>query len=216
MYPDTYDDKHRTLRVERSRPRSPRVIQKGLRERLLCAKCETQISGYEAAAAPIVKALPLQPVHESGLFLLPQQVDYRMFKLFQMSLLWRAAVSQDPMFAGASLGRGEPRLRGMLAGGRPGRSHNYGCVLAMVPDTKYLHTIIGPPVRVLIQGFHCIRFQIGRVFWQFFISDLPAGHSIRRVFLSETGRLVVFLPRWSEQAIVQDIARALRMRSSAA
>src|SRR3990170_3516203 len=125
MYEETYDDKHRTLRVDRQSPSRPRTLQKGLRERLLCADSESRLSKYEAHAAPIVKSLPTLPIDPSGLHLESQFVDYRLFKLFEMSLLWRAAVSNEPLFAGAKLKKAEPRLQEMLAGERPGSRHDF-------------------------------------------------------------------------------------------
>ena len=202
--------------VESTRIGPPRVIQKGLRQRLLCPSCETKFSAYETYAAPIVRSLAGLPMHSSGLALKPLHVDYPKFKLFEMSLLWRAAVSGHPLFAGVTLGKAEPRLRDMLANGRPGRRNNFGCAIAIVPNTMHLHGIIGPAVRTLVRGFHCVRFQIGELFWHFFLSDFPKGHSMPKMFLSEDGRLIVLLPHWHERDIVSDIARALRRQAGVA
>jgi len=51
LYSGVYDELHRTLEIT---PDDERTIQKGIREYLLCQKCETKLSRYETYAAKLL------------------------------------------------------------------------------------------------------------------------------------------------------------------
>lgn len=87
LYEDLYDEKHRALVISQKKEK---VFQKGLRELLLCQQCETKLSRYEKYAKEIIQKLPKFSRDASGRFLYSKGVDYSRFKLFQLSILWRA------------------------------------------------------------------------------------------------------------------------------
>ena len=72
----------------------------------------------------MLRTLPL-PAREQALV---QQVEYAPFKLFQLSLLWRMHIADDPLFKQVDLGTVHAdRLRTMLLAGEAGRSIDYPC-----------------------------------------------------------------------------------------
>src|SRR3546814_7896147 len=56
-------------------------------------------------------------------------IDYAQFKLFLLSLLWRAGVAKGRYFERVTLGPHEERLRAMLHDGDPGPFDLYHCIL---------------------------------------------------------------------------------------
>src|SRR3546814_6453061 len=56
-------------------------------------------------------------------------IDYAQFKLFLLSLLWRAGVAKGRYFERVTLGPHEERLRAMLHDGDPGPFDLYPCIL---------------------------------------------------------------------------------------
>jgi len=67
-------------------------------------------------------------------------IDYKLFKLFQLSLLWRAGVSDRPIFKEVALGRHQEILRRMLLDDDPGESHKYGCIMLAAITMESLWT----------------------------------------------------------------------------
>jgi hypothetical protein len=62
-------------------------------------------------------------------------LDYTQFKLFHLSILWRAGVSTLGPFAEFRLGPHQDRIRQLLLAGDPGEAHQYGMsAIAMVGD----------------------------------------------------------------------------------
>lgn len=206
MYDHTYDEKHRAITVTSIKGEKEKYIQKGLREHLLCGACETQLSIYEGYSSRIIKSVPSFPRDRTGNFLITPKVDYKKFKLFQMSILWRASIANGPWFASVNLGNQEERLRKMIYEGKPGMSHNFGCVMYVAPNADRLKQIIWSPVKDVVEGKFVYRFQTGNLFWFFFITSFPKQHSMRSWFLSEDGNLPILIAQMNEEEIIQRIA----------
>jgi hypothetical protein len=117
LYETLYDDKHK-FQVLSIIPEKPSWHeQKGLRERLLCSACEQRFSVWERYASLVLKGgVPLSYrtegsiVHIAGL-------NYTQFKLFQLSILWRAGVSSLPFYEKVQLGKHAETLRLHLLAG---------------------------------------------------------------------------------------------------
>src|SRR5687767_8293608 len=108
LFSPVYDDLHRTILVSSSE--KEKFIQKGIREYLLCQECELKLSRYEGYAINVIKNIPAFEEDLSGSFLFSNSVDYKLFKLFQLSILWRSSVSTNQMFANVNLGRHEEKI----------------------------------------------------------------------------------------------------------
>jgi hypothetical protein len=98
LYESLYDDKHR-LQVLSVLPDEPNWReQRGLRERLLCADCEGRLSKWERYASLVLKGgLPITYRREGNVVFI-SGLDYVQFKLFQLSVLWRAGASTLQFF----------------------------------------------------------------------------------------------------------------------
>ncbi len=102
LYKDTgvYDPKHRFVNVPKlGSNEKPKMEQQGLRERLLCMACEGRLSKFEDYAKRVVADMQASPVPMHTSAPTPADatvisgVDYKKFKLFLMSLVWRAGDS---------------------------------------------------------------------------------------------------------------------------
>jgi hypothetical protein len=205
MYLDMYDDIHRAIKVESDPETGERFLQKGEREHLFCDTCEARLSRFERYCSPIVKSLYLLKVEEEDGTYLVRGVDYKLFKLFQLSLLWRASVASVAMFANIGLGPHDEVLRRAILSEDPGPPDQYACLMMAVPNTRYLHRILWSPETDHIDGITVYRFQTGRLFWFFFLpNQIPLGAEMN--FLNEDGVLRVPRAPWPEEVILQRLA----------
>src|SRR5262249_17465490 len=61
------------------------------------------------------------------------RADYKPFKLFQLSLLWREHLSRHLLFAAVDVGAGHAeRLQTMLGTENPGTASDYPCFLSVL------------------------------------------------------------------------------------
>jgi hypothetical protein len=65
FYEGTYDEGHRFVSVTDHPRHRPRIMQKGLREHLLCAACEGRLSRYETYVAALLRAIDVDFAHGS-------------------------------------------------------------------------------------------------------------------------------------------------------
>ncbi|MCA9233611.1 MAG: hypothetical protein KDA57_23425, partial [Planctomycetales bacterium] len=76
VYTDLYDEKHTFHVVSTLSTPTKKFEQKGIREKLLCAKCEGQLSKYEDYAKRVIQGgVPLTVTRETGVVKV-EDIDY--------------------------------------------------------------------------------------------------------------------------------------------
>lgn len=193
LYRQLYDDKHQ-LHLFSSEDSKPRRFQKGIRERLLCARCEKQLSKYERYASLVFSGrIPVWSQRKGNLIRI-EGLDYKRFRLFGLSVLWRAGVSKHRMFESVRLGRHEEVLRQLVLREDPGRPDQYGSFLSpLVQEGADVLDLMGYPTRARLDNHLCYHFVFGGLIWTFVVSrhQLPR---VRDAFVNEKGemRMLVF------------------------
>jgi len=193
LYKSVYDEKNRMLMISDNSETSNIPYQKGLRERLLCKNCESKLSKYEKYAKESMYGGIVIKVRKVN-FGLEIIVDYKSFKIFQMSILWRASISSHDFFANVSLGYPhEERMRKMIYEENPGRQYEYGCLV--ITSFKYIEKIqkfITMPEKFHYMGHWAYRFVMGGVLWIYFVSSHSKKLPHNEIFLTENGLFRVF------------------------
>lgn len=201
FYSGIYDDLHRTIALSRD---SERIIQKGLREYLLCQECETKLSRYEGYAAKLIRDIPNFACTPDGRFLFSENVNYFHLKLFQLSILWRASIAKNVAFAQVNLGPHEEIVRRMLLEEKPGYSSDYGCVMMTVLHTEILDKVLLSPmlVKPRLFGHTVYKFSTGNITWLFFVTSHAINNQVQELFLQETGLLRIRLVSDEKSSII--------------
>jgi hypothetical protein len=177
-YGRLYDDKHRmiALRSGGRQPASADYMQKGIRERLLCKRCETRLSRYEKYARDLLmtRGLVLPPPRRQVV----NQADYTPFKLFQLSLLWRAHLSRHLLFAAVDLGATHAeRLRTMLDSEDPGDAADYPCFLSVLYVAgEQRADVMLPAGHGRTEGQRTYRLIFAGFHWMFVVSSHTRSH----------------------------------------
>jgi hypothetical protein len=178
-YGPLYDNKHRmiALRVGGDQPASAEYMQKGIRERLLCKGCEARLSRHEKYARDLLMARkPLDLPPSRGQVV--NQADYTPFKLFQLSLLWRAHLSSHEFFTTVDLGfRHAERLRTMLDDENPGAAADYPCFLSVLYFGGEQHAgMMLKPLSGRTEGQRTYRLIFAGFHWMFVVSSHARYH----------------------------------------
>jgi len=205
-----YDEKHRLKVVPLSSEERERFEQKGIREYLLCEDCEMQISKYEDHVKRVfyggtgISIKRGNPIIIGG-------IDYSKFKLFQLSLIWRASVSKNNFFGAVQLGSHEEKIRKMIISENPGGWLKYPCcIFMMLMDGKeILDAFIYPPQLFKYKGHFAYRFIFGGCFWIFFISSHTHEIEVKNFFLTEDGKISIPLRKAEDTPFFQGVARSI-------
>ncbi len=114
MYKHCYDEGHTYIEFDAEKDSYNKKRRKGLYEKLLCRDCEDIIMEYENYAKSVLYDEAKPHIYSGNKGFIKKEYDYKLFKLFVLSLLWRASVSNRKSFNLAKLGPYEEILRLIL------------------------------------------------------------------------------------------------------
>lgn len=188
------------------------TLQKGVREYLFCEECEQHFNEHfeKPFRKSWVENCPLPDPWETD------QVhwinaDYASFKLFHLSVLFRAGVSSLPTFAEVSLGPHEERLRTMLLNLDAGPEDKYPIFGYAVVHHKTSRVVqmVTKVQASKFDGRRCYGIMYGGVQWWVCVAS-DKNHEFQKVALRHDGTMPFTAIPWNEVAIVQEASTALR------
>jgi hypothetical protein len=138
---------------------------------ILCAGCDNSFSPWDEYARDLLfddfeTKYPLQKLSK------PQTInltvghyavscDYKMLKLFFLSVLWRMSVSDRPSFRRVHLGKFEVQIRQMLRQGNPGDFLTFPVLLCRYVDNIGKDVMIGAHYeRILDSGVNAVNIGL--------------------------------------------------------
>lgn len=134
-------------------------------------------------------------------------LDYQLFKLFHLSVLFKAGVSNRSEFDMVKLGPHTEKLRKMILSGDPGSARVYpvfGVLLTGDDDSVY-NEAISPPVLRRFEGHHYYTFIYCGAEWYFRISS-HANSPLDGLAIQPDGALRMLVQRWSESELIRNAA----------
>ena len=219
-YKKSYDSQHRVLDMNLRGKAGPpaRFLQKGHREYLLCESCESRISRHERSFAHFwfgPHGLP-KSVDPRCEWLALSGAPYAAFRLFHLSVLWRAGVST--LCRGVSLGPYEPKIRKMILeddAGEPAQFPLAGQVL--VDETGVvMHGFVTSPCRYRSPPSYAYRACYAGCEWHVIVTDHPtAEQQVLSGALNSKGQVLMPCAHWLHTGTMSTLADAYRRRNPA-
>ena len=126
MYQELFDKDHKIYRLKTSNTDKYSKVPTGeYDQNILCAECDNvRIGQFEHYASKVlyggklaVSEFPtfINQVNPHGMkYTYCQNINYKKFKLFLLSILWRASISKRDFFSSVSLGPHEEIIRQMI------------------------------------------------------------------------------------------------------
>jgi hypothetical protein len=214
MYKPLYH-RHRMIHIaERAgQLKQQKPMQKGVREPLLCRKCEGHLNTcFEQPNTSLWRALVAQrPVGKiamnramvDGMSLLQfRGFDYQSFKLLLLSVLWRASVAMHEDYAAVNLGPHENAIREMLYGRNPGSWADYPCLVCLPAEPNF--GLMAAPVLTEMEGHTAYKFLLPGVVLCFVVTNRA------RLYWTtprQDGSLVAPLVPRDEAPFIQSVTR---------
>ncbi len=205
MYKLLYSKNHKITGIRHDG--SVNTLQKGLREHLLCSNCESKISKYELHASEVLRSLIENNYNGTVLQI---NTDYKKFKLFLLSILWKAGVTTVPTFA-IQLGPHKEKIRKMLIDENPGKEDEYPCLLCLVKDETNLTRSIYKTEAIRFEGHRCFKFLITRLLFIYFVSSHQKPTVAREISIKKDGTLNVVLLSKDDYKDMPEFIRAVNI-----
>lgn len=213
LHKDLKNEKSQLLGIHGRGSTGAKLLQDGLKEHLLCERCEQHLNeNFE-------KPFKRRWVDEDaigGTWLANErrtiQVDYASFKLFHLSIFFRADACSLRTYSNVDLGeKNRRRLRWMLLECEPGRPNEFPIKAAVV-----LHNQRSLPVQIVsqgeqfkVQGHIFYGMMYGGAYWCLRPSSNPFP-GIDEDHLLGNGDLPLVAKDWREFPLVTLAGMALR------
>ena len=154
MYKDIKNAKSQIFRMRMPYGDRLKPILTGYYEKpLLCTECEKKIGLWESYAEKVLNGsthfqMPVVSKTKDDLIQSVTGIDYTSFKLFLLSIIWRASVTNQPFFKEVSLGKEhEDRIAKMMLDGYPGEEDVYPITLIVPKGPIGKNLSIGQPYK---------------------------------------------------------------------
>lgn len=183
MYNGMFGQKHRLSHVNLKDLKELKSVPTGIYDKdILCVKCDNEVIGkYETYASKAIYGGDLlgkeSPVFKTQknvhgfVSVLVNNIDYVKFKLFLLSILWRAHVSKQVFFAEIDLGKYAEKIRRMIVEGDAGEETELQTAIFFIKsDTLPLKSIIAPRY-LKDEGNSSYAFYINEAFYHFNLSE---------------------------------------------
>lgn len=197
-YKPLYDESHRFPGCSDAPNGNIDMRQKGIYEKMLCEDCEKILSKYESYVRNFLYGKN-GIIKNKDTYIL---VDYQKFKMFALSILWRAGIANEKSFQHVQLGKShEEKLQKMILSGEPGKYYEYGFFLSynIDDDEKIIDNLINnPDWKRIRNGHNLYRFLFSGIWWMFFVSNHEKSLSKELFSLKEDGRLIIYEKKLSE------------------
>lgn len=211
LYSPLYNDRDQVMGITGTGSRGWRLLQIGLRENLFCSDCEDHFNQkYEQPFQRWMIDRPLpERIEQDTAYTLT--CDYKTFKLFHLSILFRVAVSTLPTFKDVNLGSHEDRIRSMILNQEPGTEWEYPIFGMIVLNGRgeIERRLLSRPESQRFEG-HKVYGQIyNGVMWWTSVSS-HRNDMFCRGGLQNSGKLTMIAVPWEQFGVVQDARRALQ------
>ena len=186
--------------------------QDGFKEDLLCAECEGKFSRLESYIKPKIDGAISRSVSRPQGHFIWTGWDYAKTKLFQLSLVWRMAISSLPIYSAVELGKHEETIRRMLFKEDPGEPWRYGCASVLLAHHgKPLPDVFSQPERFRFKRQNGYRFIVAGMLWFMFVSSHRSAHFPQHYFLSQLGEWPMFVGEFNDFEFLRDQIDLLRL-----
>ena len=213
LYCKLYNHKNHMMAINGRGSKGWKPLQQGIRESLFCECCEQHLNEY--CEKPFrAQWLVNDPLPDPWRVVEPYwiKLDYSSFKLFHLSVLFRASVSSLPTYAEVSLGQQhEDRLRQMILAQDPGQPWQYP-VLGLVVihhETNSIVQMVSQVQRSRFNEHPCYGIIYGGVQWWTSVSS-HRNHEFEHAALQQDGQMPFHAMPWNELEVVQAAATMLR------
>lgn len=142
-----------------------KTTQNGIyQSNLLCAECDNEIGRYDKYAYEVlpfeIDQTRLKSPFGRGLEIYEiGEIRVEIFRLFLVSLVWRAGIAHDPMFQLVKLGEYEDRLKQILLGNKTVLLNAISAVVVLFCPPKYPN-IMWSPFGSKMDGINTVTFYL--------------------------------------------------------
>jgi len=179
-----FDDKHRLKSFSKEdllSSKKPKLEQTGVYDGgILCANCDNVVIGkYEKYASDVIYGKNLSEENQikctdykddDVLYSICENIDFKNYRLFLLSILFRASISKDSFFDNVQISKANlEHLRKMIYTGNSGNYNDFPfTVTSLTQLEKVSADLIVNPSKIEVDGLIKYNFIFGGMLYTFF------------------------------------------------
>jgi hypothetical protein len=189
-----------------------RYVQTGIKEPLLCKKCESQLSLHEKYVKESIYSQKGAAVERSGNLMRLSGLNYKHVRLCFLSMLWRMSVSAHEMFKYVDLGPHEERLRQMILDEEVDDPDLYGfsCIVPIFKGVPFYGLVVTPDV-TRVDDVRAYRAVIGGPMLMFHVASHKPSAETRELFIKSDGTWLWLRKDMEEMKYFKDVLGKLKI-----
>lgn len=187
-----YDSKHRMIYLSNVGSEPVKYRFSGVYEKLLCKECEEKINEHETYV--INKFTNPSPINyfEDDKVIIYGGLDYLHFRLFALSILWRASISNHRTFNEVDIGKNEVIIRKMILEGNAKNHETYPFLMAAITTNRKqtAFDLVTNPELIKVDDYWSYRFVFGGFVWLFLFGDVTNFY-MKNLFFQKDGSIII-------------------------
>jgi len=216
MYQDIFDEKNRLhfIKSEKGLIQRQGLRQSGeFESNILCHDCDNKILGKLDRYASLTlyegneKILENRITKNGTKYIYSAEIDYTYFKLFLLSILWRASISNRLFFKEVQLGPYEDQIRQMILNNDPGEQMQFPCLIITYLNLKdYPKNLVAQPSRIRKNGGTVYRFLIGGMIYIYYITKSTIPKWLADIAINPNGEMkIVYSPPYYAKKLFNEL-----------
>jgi len=213
MYQDLFDEDHTISEVKSDNGELQKLYDRQTGEfesNILCQDCDNEKLGdLESYASTILyqespPSIEIKQDSNNIKYIYCDCLNYSKFKLFLLSILWRASICKREFFEEVSLGPHEDKIREMIYNKNPKDQLEYPCILTShLTNREVSRGLITNPQQLRYDGGYAYRFIIGGLDYLFFVSQHIVKESYSNYAINPKGEInIIHLPSDTSKEII--------------
>jgi len=166
--------------------------------------CEKHINNYETYSADLLRDVDNYRTIDNQAIEIPG-FDYKKFKLFGLSLIWRSHISNLFFFSGVNLGPHAEKIRKMILLENPGKPKEYCFSLLKIDGATSAKRIMHAPTKVKVDGQNAYVFLAYGFEWIYVISSHSGNLPDDYPLIGITPELVILIDHIPQGRFMQNI-----------
>lgn len=215
FYLPMYAKKREFFEIHPKIDKKDKIHQKGLREYLLCDRCETKLSDYEKNVSGIYKKI----ANYTNISLHCKKItftnlDYKKFKICYLSILWRMSISSIDFCKNFKLdNENEERLRNFILKDNPGDVNEYGFIgiIPLIGKNFYPDIMLSPKIIKFLNSDVCIMI-VGGLLYMFFMNLNNESIKAEGGFVQKDGSWIITIDNAEEFKFLDKIFREVNKK----
>ena len=184
MYKGLFGDKHTIALVKLDEFKIVGHKPTGIYDKhILCKKCDNEIIGsYESYASKILHGGNLSDKQKIKITSVPEEkgvgkisvsnINYKKFKLFLISMLWRGHISKQEFFKNIDLGNNySEKARKMILNGDPGNETDFESMITLYKSNFLPAKSLVPARKIRMENSICYLIHIQGISILYKVSD---------------------------------------------